>query len=915
MSLPRPPDGDPALVGRTADLDLLRAFLSGAAADGRALVLSGEAGVGKTALLDRAAALADAAGATVLRASGVEFETDLGFAGLNQLLLPLAGLRGGLPAAHRDALNVALGLDAGDPPERLLVLTAALRLLRDAAATGPLLVVVDDVQWLDRPSAAALGFVARRLVGARVGVLAAARTEAGGFFDASGLPRHEVAPLDEPSAAGLLRARFPRLSSGARRRVLGAARGNPLALLELPAALDDRPGAPPGVLPLTGRLQAVFAARLADLGPATRALLLLAALDGGGDPGVLQRAAGAADLADLGPAERARLVRVDGDGRLRFRHPLIGSALVAAATLAERRAAHGRLAAALAGDPERRARHAAEAAAGPDEGIAGRLERAALPALRRGDAGGAVAALVRAAELSPGVGDRARRLTSAAYVGANLGGRLREAAGLLSDARRADPAVAASLRATVAAAFLLLNGDGEIQLAHRLLAGAIETSAHDRADLFEALHMLLLVCVYGGRPELWPAFEDALKTAPRPLPPALELCGALFADPVAATPASLRRLDAAIAGLREQTDPEHIIRVGLAGVFIDRVSACRDALARVVDLGRAGSAPTPSINALVALALEAFHDGRWERSRALADEALGVCEEHGYHLLAWSARYQLALLAAVRGDDAAATALTERIRAWTAPRRILSADHYCAHVHALAALGRGDVEDAYRHAASVAPPGRLPARTPQALWVCFDLVEAAVRTGRDAAARAHAAALDAAGVAALSPRLALLAGGASAMTAPEDAFGALFERVLAGPGAERWPFDHARVRLAYGERLRRAAAARPRPARDQLAEALDVFERLGARPWADRARRELGASGRARAVGGLTAREEEVAALAAAGLTNRQIGEKLFLSPRTVGAHLYRIFPKLGVATRAALRDALAARSEPGPGS
>ncbi|MFG1710660.1 AAA family ATPase [Nonomuraea sp. M3C6] len=302
---------DPAgsLIGRERDLARIGTFVDQAAVQGGAFIMLGEAGVGKSVLLEAAAARALAAGHRMLRASGSQFEAELSFAGLHQVLQPLFTDLPNLSAPHERALSVTLGLGEGAPPGQLLVANAALALLRQAAVPRPLLVIIDDIAWLDRASAIVLGFVARRLTGSRVGLLAASRTGEESFFEYGGLPGYELQPLDERDAAALLKAHFPALAPRAHQRLLADAQGNPLALLELPVALGDfqrvSGNVLPPVLPLSGRLQAVFAARIKDLPAATYDLLLLAVLDGTGDLNVLH----AGDA--LGPAERARLVRVE----------------------------------------------------------------------------------------------------------------------------------------------------------------------------------------------------------------------------------------------------------------------------------------------------------------------------------------------------------------------------------------------------------------------------------------------------------------------------------------------------------------------------------------------------------------------------------------------------------------------------
>lgn len=353
-----------SLIGRDDDLEYITAFVDQAAVSGGALLLSGEAGVGKTVLLDAAAAHAETAGSRVLRAAGAEFEGAVNFAGLNQLLRPLLGQARGLSVAYRRALAVALGVREGSSPDQLMLSNAALALLVQTTGAGPVLVVVvvvDDLPWLDRASAVVLAVVARRLAGSRVGFLAVSRSGEDGFFDRGGLPVHEVLPFSEAAAAELVGDRFPALAPRVRQRLLAEAQGNPLALLELPVALSgmqrDGTGPLPVWLPLSRRLQAVFESRITALPARTRHLLLLAALDGTGRLQALQSAApGPHGIDDLAPAERAGVVHVGEDGsRLAFRHPLTRSAVVALSTSAQRRRAHEALARHLTGEPDRRA--------------------------------------------------------------------------------------------------------------------------------------------------------------------------------------------------------------------------------------------------------------------------------------------------------------------------------------------------------------------------------------------------------------------------------------------------------------------------------------------------------------------------------------------------------------------------------
>lgn len=911
------------LAGRDGDIGVIRAFLDGASAQSTALLLTGEPGAGKTALLDAARDLAAAAGVRVLRAVGARCEADVSFSCLNQLLLPLGEELMQLSAVQRNALQVAQGLSAGPPSDPLVVSNAVLALLRRAAAARPLLVVLDDLPWLDRASSLVLGLAARRLGGSPVGFLAAARTGAETFFDCGGLPRHEVRPLDGEAAAALVGAGFPELAPGVRRRILAEARGNPLALLELPSALTEpqrRARVPlPPALPLSRRLQAVFMSPASDLPAPTRYLLLLAALEGTGDLAVLRAAAaGRRAIDDLAPAERAGLVRIGEDnGRLSFRHPLIRSAVLQLSVSDDVRRAHRVLAAQLGDQPERRAWHLASAALGPDGEVAGLLGRVAREMLRRGEAAGAVAALLRSAQLSTRGSERSTLLAEAACLSVTVTGELSQAQRLLADARQATPELDRSLFASVAASHLLLNSDGGIDTVHGLLVSAISklTGPYDVRDpaLMAWLHTMLMVCAFGARPELWAPFDEVF-AALSPHPPAdLALLVRTYADPARSAVPVLDRLNAAIGGLAAEADHWRILIISSAAVYTDRLAGCRGALRRVAAAGRDGRALLPAVSALTLLSLDAFMTGGWDEAQRLAGECLEATQALDYPLRAWMARELQALVAAGRGDYEAVRELTGQMIRWARPRGIVQARLAACQAGSLAALGRGDFEEAYQQAAAISPPGILASHVPYALRVPMDLVEAAVRTGRHEEAAAHVAAMRRAGLARISPRLTMLTNASAALAAPAGQAGQLFAAALAVPGADRWPFERARVQLTYGEHLRRARATAD--ARAQLSAALATFEALGATPWTLRAGNELRATGlaAARADGPgpatLTAQERQVAALAAAGLTNKQIGERLYLSHRTVAAHLYQIFPRLGITSRAALRDALTSLS------
>jgi DNA-binding CsgD family transcriptional regulator len=908
------------LFGRDDDIGIVRSFLDSAASHGAALLLSGEAGVGKSAMLDVTEKIAAAAGTRVLRAAGVQFTAEVSFSGLDQLLSPVRSEFGRLSIADHAALSVALGLGGGPAPSRFAVSNATLALLNQIAGDRPTLAIVDDVQWLDRASSDLLALVARRLAGSRIGLIAASRTGSGGAFEEAGLPGRDVRPLDNASASRLIGTLFPTLAGRVHQRMLAEAEGNPLAIVELPASLSSaqrvgREALPP-VLPLNERLRAVFASSLDDLPAATRELLLIAALQGSGDLRVLQAATRVSGgLASLAPAEQARLVFIHQNRRqLAFRHPLVRSTVVETSALIERRRAHRALAEALDDEPERRAWHMAEATIDPDEQVATLLERAARGSLKRGDAVAAVAALTRAAELSPLRADRGRRLVEAAYIGAEVTGDMTNAALLLTDARREELPPAGALQAAIAASYLLLNAECDIDSAHRLLVGAILAYGdhYDAEDetLLDALHSLLMICWFGGRPELWAPFNDAVdRISPQP-PELLSVCAATFGDPVHQAGSARESLSAVLATLGEEFNPVQITRIGVATVYVDRLDECRAALGRVIRDGRDGGAVALAINALVSSCVDGWLTGQWDEALSLAAEGVEISETHGYRRYSVIlGGYIQALIRVARGDVETGLAAADEMAKWAGLRGVGMAAAFVHHVRALAAIGLGDFEAAYRHASAISPAGVLARYTPHALWVLMDLVEAALHTGRSGEARAHVAAMLEADIAALSPRLALVSGGCAAMVAADGKAVPLYEAALATPGAERWPFDLARVQLSFGVHLHRAKAVTE--SRVHLKSAIEIFESLGAQPWVSRAASELRATGLPGwrpAVSGATAltpQELEIAMLAASGLSNKQIAKQLYLSPRTVGARLYQIFPRLGITTRAALRDAL----------
>ncbi|MCX4976820.1 AAA family ATPase [Streptomyces sp. NBC_00554] len=930
------------LAGRAAELELMDSLFAGQGRDGGSLLLRGAPGVGKTALLDAAAVRAADAGMRVLRASGVEFEAEMKFSALHQMLYPLRRQAKELAGHHRDVLDRIFGLAPGPSPDPPAASTAVLALLGEVAVERPLLMIVDDMPCVDRASATVLGFVVRRISDDPVVFLAAARTGTEGLSHQLQLPVREIGPLAAQSAAELLDVRWPGLAPTVRRRLLAEAAGNPLALQELPAALSSRQRSGqdplPAFLALSGRLETAFASAVERLPAPTRRVLLVAALNADACLTTIRKAArDSAGVDDLAPAQRADLVHVDAaDGHISFRYPLDRAAIVHLASPSERRGAHRSLAAALADSPERRAWHLAEAATGPDESVARALDEAALAIWRRGAPSGAaarasdetavsdrrrvaasaaVAWLMRAGELSPDPADRSRRLVEAAYL-ATITGQLEDVQRLLADAGQS-PDTSTGL-VFAATAHLLTNDEGDVDAAYRLLARALDdntdTAKGDDWGCYGILYALLLVSLYALRPEPW----QLLKTAMARFDPAavtpFRLCYDAYVDPTRAPEALRKGLTDAFAALPADAAPWQLIPLAFAAVAMDTLSDYRYLVARMIERERDGGAIAMVIPALMLLCHDSYGHGQWDEAESLAQEGLDLAEVYGYHFWERQIRALLASGAALRGDVDLARTRSEETTNWAAPRGIEVTEAYARSARHLAAIGQGDYEEAHVQIGRVDPSG-APSPGIPGRWVVLDLVEAAVRTGRTDEARAHVAAAREAGIHRISPRIAMITAGAAAVAAEENEAGHLFEAALSLPQAARWPWEHARIQLAYGQWLRRARDSR---ARRHLSAALETFDRIGAEAMAQRARNELRATGVATTAGPdaatavLTVQEGQIAELAATGLTNKQIGERLFLSHRTVGSHLHRMYPKLGITSRAALRVALEAMAPGG---
>jgi DNA-binding CsgD family transcriptional regulator len=877
---------------------------------GQALVVRGEPGVGKTVLLDYLAGLAS--GCLVARGAGVQSEMELAFAGLHQLCAPMLHLADALPVPQRDALRTALGLSAGPVPDRFLVGLAVVGLLSETASERPLICMIDDQQWLDRASAQALGFAARRLAAEPIGLVFAARVPG---EDVAGLPELVVGGLPEDDARELLASVLTGpLDAQVRDQIIADTNGNPLALLELPRGLTPAQLAGgfglSSAVPLDGRIEESFARRLAALPAQTRRLVQLAAADPSGDPVLVWRAAGrlAIGAGAAGPAVEAGLAEFGG--RVRFRHPLVRSAAYRSASIETRQELHGALADATdpAVDPDRRAWHRAQAAPGPDEAIAAELELCAGRARRRGGLAAAAAFLEQSAGLTLDPAHRAQRALAAAQAkyqagasDAALGLLAMAQAGPLDDLQRVRGDL---LRAQVV--FASSHGRDAPPL---MLSAARRLETLDVGLARETYLEAFTAALFVGR--LSPAVGDVARAARMaPPPPVPERAPDLLLDGLAllvtegyqaGTPA-LRR---ALLAFRGQDIPAEeglswLWLAGRAAMAVWDDETWHILASRHVRLARESGALSELPLAVRSRILLHAHSGELAEGAALIAEAQAVGDATGTQL----APYGATGIAAWRGREAEAVELIKANMDGVATRgegRGVTSQYSAALLY----NGLGQYDKALAAAERVCAYDDIGVLG----WSLAELLEAAVRSGQPGRA---ADALDrlsgmtsASGtdwaLGAEARSRALLSEGETAEKLYREAIERL-ERTRMRPAA-------ARARLLYGEWLRRVN--RRRDARVELRTAYDQLATMGIEAFAERARRELLATGetvRKRTIETateLTAQETCIVRLAAEGRTNVEIGAQLFLSTRTVEWHLGKVYSKLGVGSRRDLRRSM----------
>jgi DNA-binding CsgD family transcriptional regulator len=882
------------LHGRDAERSELEALLSGAREGrSRALVLRGTPGLGKTALLEDAAARAD--GLTLLWATGAEAEIGLPFAGLQQLLGPVLGLADALPAPQAAALRRGLALADGPVPEPLLLGAAVLALLAEAA---PVAALVDDAQWLDGASLSALAFAGRRLRAEGIALVLAVRDEAPPL----GLPERVLPPLDEAAARALL-LEHENLAPGTRTALIEAAAGNPLALVELPAALsaDQRAGRAPleAPLPVPARLEAVYAARLAILSPGEREMLLRAAADGSGDPATLLPDG---DGGVLDAVEAAGLVALER-GRLVWRHPLARSAVLRAASPADLRAAHAALAEVT--DPDRAAWHRGAAAVGPDDEAAAALTAAAERAQARAAHAVAATALERAAELSCDPSAAVSRRVAAADAAWKAGHADRSLALLDAAGPPADP-LAAAAAGRIRGAIELHRGSPA--RAHRLLADAATTLlAREPAGALRLGVAAMEAASLAGLPPELPVPDDEPGTGHEVfLRTFVAGIRARYSGDAGAAAEALGRVIEEAATL---TDPQLVVWAGAAAFFIGDEDAAVALHERAAALARAAGDASVLPFALTFLATAHLWSGRPTVAEAEGDEARRLALEAGQDNLVVQVDAVLASVAALRGDESRCRELAEAARARARERGLVLAEGAATMALAELELASGAPDAAFERLDRLAHgEGAHPAHR---FAVVPTLAEAAARAGRSPEARAAADGFAAWAQATGSSWALPVAHRTLALLAVDDTVAeAHLTEALRLHDRHRRPLDLARTELVVGERLRRAR--RKAEARAPLRSALEAFESAGAVPWAARARDELRAAGESpprrgrHALERLTPQELQVARHVARGASNRETAAALFLSPRTVEYHLQKVFRKLGVHARAELAAALA---------
>ena len=918
------------LTGRRAECDVLDQLMAAVrAGESRTLVVRGEPGVGKTALLEYLAG--QASGCRVARAVGIQSEMELAFAVLHQLCAPMLDRLERLPAPQRDALRTAFGLSAGPAPDRFLIGLAALGLLSELAGERPLVCIVDDQQWLDSASAQVLAFLARRLEAESVGLVFGARIPTG---DLAGLPELVVQGLPEDDARVLLESALTGpLDARVREQIIAEAHGNPLALLELPrgwttAELAGGFGLP-GAVPLSddisgdiaGIIEENFRRRIGALPAETQRLLLLAAADPAGDPALLRRAAGRLGVGAEAAAPAVKAGLAEFDVRVRFRHPLVRSVAYRSASARDRQAAHRALAEATDPelDPDRRAWHRAQAAPEPDEDVAGELERSAGRAQARGGLAAAAAFLERGVMLTPDPARRAGRALAAANTKFQAGA-FHAAQELLAVAEAGplsefEQARADLLRAQFA---FVMNRGGDAPVLLVKAARRLEPidAALARATYLDALTASTLagrLASPGGHTlEVARAASAVRRPRHDPHVPDLLLDGlaANFNEGYAAGVPCLRQaLTAFGRGMSTDEELRWLWLTTLAALHLWDDERWDMLSVRYVELARKAGALSELPLALSTRSMMLLFAGDLSTATALTDEGRAVIEATGSQF----APYAAMGLAAMQGRQAEVSALVEATANDVAQRGEGIAMSVAEWANALLHNGLGRYPEAMRAAQQALHYQEYPDMHYPGIanWAAAELVEASARSGMtEVAVATYRWIAEMTSASGTNWALGVEARSAALVTEGNAAEG-LYQDSIMHLDRSRVRAELARAHLLYGEWLRRQR--RRTDAREQLRTAHDMLEATGMDAFAERARRELQATGEtarkrtavATTDDELTAQEAQISRLARDGLSNPEIGTRLFLSPRTVQYHLGNVFTKLGITSRSQLSHAL----------
>ncbi len=904
-------DLKPILRGRERELAHLRDLINGIESRGAALVLRGDAGIGKSALLAQATALAAQRDLGIATTHGTPSEGHLAFAGIHQLLHPMLGVIGLLPAPQRRALEGAFGISDADVPDLFLIGLAALGLIAETAADRPLLVAVEDAHWLDRPSLDVLTFVARRIEFEPVVMVFAAREDVSLALREAGLTAIEVDRLTDSDAEAVLRE-VAALSPELERRVLSEADGNPLALIELSFAASglEADSASDHALPLTARLERAFAARLGDLDLDARTIALLAAL---GDARITEVAEAAAIILQREPREGAWASLTDANlGKLSgeafvFRHPLVGSAVQQAASPEELRAAHTALAEVLTDQLDRAIWHRAAAATAPDDELALALDAAGERATRRGARDIAVSALEQAAAFSGDRGERAKRLLKAGREAFELG-RWEQSLRLLQTANPDELSPHDRLRRTHQVEILDGGWSGaETVRAYISMAASLSDGAQQREAL-EGIQSMSTRFFFSQVDEA-SRRETASIIEGFEVPPDDPLLLSVIAhvDPLR----TAGHVRSCIEGLTPEqfVDPRDLFAVGSATSATWADDLGQPFLHRAIDEFRREGRLSSVAHADVFLAWLLLRRGDSRSAMTVAGEGVRLSQETGQIRYLVAAQLAESITVADRGGAQSAEALVVEAESVLVPMGANSLLSLAAFARGRLALAAGRFSEAFEHLRPLFDANHVGFQPFISGWAIADLAEAGMRVPENqATARESLTEWRPIAESSGSPYLASQIAYADAVLGDDDTAEDRFRHAIENAGAD-WADLRARAQLAYGGWLRRNR--RSTESRPLLREAAQTLDALGRSEYAERARQELRASGETtrrripEAWAQLTPQELQIAQLAADGLTNREVGERLYLSHRTIGSHLYRLFPKLGITSRSQLAAAL----------